>query len=66
MIVFVNSKKKTVPENCTITGLVQSLKLENKRIAIEYNQSIIIKSQYDTIILKPNDKLEIIHAVGGG
>jgi thiamine biosynthesis protein ThiS len=66
MIVFINEKETTLAENCNITTLIQTLKLENKRIAIECNKNIIIKSQYQETILKPNDRLEIIHAVGGG
>ena len=66
MIIFVNAKETIVLKNCNVANLVKQLGFENKRIAIEYNENIVVKSTYETTILKEKDKLEIIHAVGGG
>ena len=35
-------------------------------MAIELNQEIIDKKKIDKIILKKNDKIEIVHFIGGG
>lgn len=37
-----------------------------KRVAVELNGNIIPKSQYNQIIIKDNDSLEIVSFVGGG
>ena len=46
--------------------LIQDLTLEGKRFAVEYNQQIIPKSKLEQITIAQHDRIEIIHAVGGG
>ncbi|EPF77139.1 sulfur carrier protein ThiS [Acinetobacter rudis] len=46
--------------------LVQQLELEGKRFAVEANEQIIGKSQLENTAISPQDRIEIIHAVGGG
>jgi sulfur carrier protein len=41
-------------------------KLTNKKIAIEHNGKIIPKVNYKKKNLKNNDKVEIVHFIGGG
>jgi sulfur carrier protein len=53
-------------EGNTVTDLVTQMKLSERRIAIELNQEILPKSEYDDTQLKEDDRLEIIHAIGGG
>ena len=50
----------------TLAGLVQSLHLEGKRVAVEMNGEIVPKSRYGETRLAPGDRLEIVAAVGGG
>ena len=53
-------------ENMTITDLMVTLNLVDKRLAIEKNGEIVPRSQFDAAILNDGDKLEIVGAVGGG
>lgn len=46
--------------------LVQQLALEGKRFAVEINEMIISKSKLEQTLLADQDRIEIIHAVGGG
>ena len=46
--------------------LVKNLKIPIKKVAIELNQEIVDKKKLDTIFLKNNDKIEIVHFIGGG
>ena len=46
--------------------LLKKYKLINKKIAIEHNGRIIQKSNYKKKNLKNNDKVEIVHFIGGG
>ena len=62
----VNGKFKYVNENYKISDLVKDLKIPLKKVAIELNQEIIDKKKIDKIILKKNDKIEIVHFIGGG
>ena len=53
-------------ENMTISDLIVTLNLVDKRLAIEKNGEIVPRSQFDAAILNDGDKLEIVGAVGGG
>jgi thiamine biosynthesis protein ThiS len=62
----VNGKFKYVNENYKISDLVKDLKIPLKKVAIELNQEIMDKKNISKIILKKNDKIEIVHFIGGG
>ena len=62
----VNGKFKSVPENYRILDLVNNLKIPLKKVAIEYNQEIMDKKKITKITLKKDDKIEIVHFIGGG
>ena len=62
----VNGKFKSVTENYKISDLVKHLKIPLKKVAIELNQEIMDKKKIDKIILKKDDKIEIVHFIGGG
>ncbi len=66
MKVILNGENKEILENSSIADLIEDLNLNNKRIAIEYNNSILQHDQFKKTIIKDNDKLEIVHAIGGG
>ena len=66
MKILVNGEKISLPEDSSIEGLIVHLGYQNKRIAIEINESIIPKSNHSTFLLQDLDKVEIINAVGGG
>ena len=62
----VNGKFKSISENLKISDLVKKLKIPLKKVAIELNQEIMDKKKISKIILKKNDKIEIVHFIGGG
>ncbi len=62
----VNGKVKFILENYKMSDLVKSLKIPIKKVAIELNQEIIDKKNINRINLKKNDKIEIVHFIGGG
>ena len=62
----VNGKFMYVNENYKISDLVKDLKIPLKKVAIELKQEIMDKKNINKIILKKNDKIEIVHFIGGG
>ena len=62
----VNGKVKYVPDNYKMSDLIKNLKIPMKKVAIELNQEIIDKKNINKINLKKNDKIEIVHFIGGG
>jgi sulfur carrier protein len=62
----VNGKLKSIFDNLKISDLVKDLKIPLKKVAIELNQEIIDKKNIGKISIKKNDKIEIVHFIGGG
>ncbi len=62
----VNGKVKTVLNNSKLSDLLKILNIPIKKVAIELNQEIIDKKRTSNIKLKKNDKIEIVHFIGGG
>ena len=61
-----NGKKVVIKSNYSLLELLRKYKLTNKKIAVEYNGTIIPKDKYKKKNLKNNDKIEIVHFIGGG
>jgi sulfur carrier protein len=61
-----NGKISTINEKTTLSKLLNNLKVPSKKVAIEMNREIINKKKLNSIKLKNNDVLEIVHFIGGG
>ena len=61
-----NGKFTTINENLSLSIFLKELKIPLKKVAIELNQEIIDKNNLKRIKLKNNDKIEIVHFIGGG
>ena len=61
-----NGKKIVVKPKSSIYDLLIRLKLVNKKVAIEHNGLIVSKTNYKKRYLKNQDKVEVVHFIGGG
>ena len=52
--------------NCKLSELLNKLKIQKNKIAIEINGAIVEKKKYPKVILNKGDKVEIVHFIGGG
>ena len=66
MRISINKELISLPDNTTVSKMLEKLEIEKKFIAVEINLNIIPKSEYDSHIVRENDSVEIIQAVGGG
>ena len=65
MKVFVNGELREV-EISTLAALITELDLPVARIAIELNREVVRRSDWGSTMLKDEDRIEIVHFVGGG
>lgn len=66
MTVIVNGETRQIPENTNLARLLEILELASARVAVELNQSVIRRAEWGNIVLRENDRIEIVHFVGGG
>ena len=61
-----NGKKISIKSNFSIQDLLKKYNLADKKIAIEHNGIIIPKAKFEKKYLQNDDKVEIVHFIGGG
>jgi sulfur carrier protein len=64
--IFVNGEQHSVAAASNLLQLLIDLQLNGKRIAVELNHEIISRSHFATTVLQNGDRVEIVHAIGGG
>ena len=62
----INGKKILMNDKEKLSKILQDLKIPIKKIAIEINREIINKKKLNSIKVKENDVVEIVHFIGGG
>ena len=62
----INGSFKFVKDNTNLSDLLKALKIPLNKVAIEFNQEILDKKKLNKQILRNNDKIEIVHFIGGG
>jgi len=62
----INGKKILIDDKERLSKILQDLKIPIKKVAIEINREIIIKKKLNSIKVKENDIVEIVHFIGGG
>ena len=62
----INGKINKIDDKTKLSDIVKNLKVPLKKVAIELNREIVDKKNLNKINLKVNDKIEIVHFIGGG
>jgi sulfur carrier protein len=66
MTLKLNGEKKEIQDGLSVAGLLDVLKIQPARVAVEVNLSIIKKDAYAGHVLRDGDEVEIVSFVGGG
>ncbi|MFN2360723.1 MAG: sulfur carrier protein ThiS [Marinobacter sp.] len=66
MQVQVNGAAMELPNEATVAVLIDQLALAGKRLAVEVNEDIVPRSQHTEFSLSDGDRVEVVHAIGGG
>ena len=64
--IFLNGSNKQLDDNTSISQLLETLSLGDKRLAVELNQQIVPRSDFTSVTLNDQDHVEIVQAIGGG
>ena len=62
----INGKSSNIDDNLSLLAYLKQLKIPLKKVAIELNKEIVDKNKLNKIKLNNNDKIEIVHFIGGG
>lgn len=58
--------KDVAAEGKTLAEYIEEANYDNKRVVVEINYEIVPKDQYEAVVLKAGDLVEVISFVGGG
>jgi len=61
-----NGDPYEVNDGTNLKELLNKLKIPKNKVAIEVNGEIVEKKKYQNLILNKDDKVEIVHFIGGG
>lgn len=63
---FLNGQKFSTKSDLTISEITKYFNYNTSLLVLEYNNLIFNKKNWDTTLIKNNDKIEIVTIVGGG
>ena len=66
MRLTINGEENSFGQIADLAALVQVLKLDPRKVAVELNLAIVPRSLFATTALTDGDRVEIVHFIGGG
>ena len=64
--VIVNGEQRAIPAGCTISGMLEAIGLNPRKVAVERNFEVVPRSSLGNVEACEGDSFEIVHFVGGG
>ena len=61
-----NGSPYEINTETNLNQLLNELKIKKTKVAIELNGVIVEKNKYPKVVLNKDDKVEIVHFIGGG
>ncbi|OLC55251.1 MAG: thiamine biosynthesis protein ThiS [Acidobacteria bacterium 13_1_40CM_4_69_4] len=66
MTIVFNGETRGVPQGATVLGLLETVGMAPGRVAVEVNGRIVRRDDFPSRALCDNDRVEVVHLVGGG
>ena len=66
MTVTINGEIKELESEVSLDRLIELLSFPHQRVAVELNREVVRRADWKGTVLKNEDRLEIVHFVGGG
>ena len=64
--VLVNGEETELDDGLTVAGLLETLGLRSRRVAVELNRDVLSRERWQQTTLQERDQIEIVQFVGGG
>jgi len=61
-----NGDPYEINSGTNLNELLNKLKIQKNKVAVEVNGKIVERKKYTNLILNKNDKVEIVQFIGGG
>jgi sulfur carrier protein len=66
MQILLNGEAREIISEMSLADLLTLFELPEKRVAVELNLEVIRRADWLTTTVRADDKVEVIHFVGGG
>ena len=66
MNITLNGERRDIPDGLTVRGLLEHLKIQTEKVAVERNLEIVKKATYDATLLAEGDSFEVVSFMAGG
>ncbi|MGE0813645.1 MAG: sulfur carrier protein ThiS [Vicinamibacterales bacterium] len=66
MTIHLNGERFELAGPTTVAGILASLQIDPRRVAVELNLVVLKRAAFDTTVVQPGDAMEIVNFVGGG
>jgi len=66
MTIFINGEARELDDGLTVAAMLDALELPKQRVAIELNRRVVRKQEWESTAVEDNDRVEVVHFVGGG
>jgi sulfur carrier protein len=66
MLIHLNGEPRRLDAPCTLADLLDLAGLSGRRVAVEVNGEIVPRGHHATRPVAEGDRVEIVHALGGG
>jgi len=66
MKVTINGETKELESEVTLSRLLELFSLPSQRVAVELNREVVRRQAWDSTVVRDDDRIEIVHFVGGG
>ena len=66
MKITINGEIKELEAGVTLDQLLELFSLPSQRVAVELNREVIRRQAWDSTVVRDDDRIEIVHFVGGG
>jgi len=64
--ILLNGERREVPTEVDLDKLLELFSLPKQRVAIELNSAVVRRVDWPKTMIGDDDKIEVVHLVGGG